>query len=279
LPEVLPAEGDPEVVIRFGRVDAPLPVGEEGLVHATGEEALLFFGDVGRVLVREGREIVIDPVPGANDSVLRLVVLGPGIGIILYQRGQLTLHASAVAVEGGAIAFMAERGWGKSTTAAAMHSRGYGLVSDDITALQFEDTDEVPVVAPGYPQFKLWPEAAAFLGDVPEDLPRLDPGFEKRGRPVAAAFATAPLPLKRIYVLDQGEAPGIESLSPQEAFLSLLHHTYGRQLFQAVGTSSHFLKCSRVVKSVPMLRLRRPYSLEALPEVAQLIENDLARSS
>jgi hypothetical protein len=278
LPELLSAEGEPDVVIRLGKVDSPLPADEEGLIHATEGKAFLFFRDLGKVLVREGREIIIDLVPGANDSVLRLVILGPGIGAILYQRGQLTLHASAVAVEGEAIAFMAERGWGKSTTAAAMHSRGYWLVSDDIAALRFEDAGDVPMMVPGYPQFKLWPEAAALLGDVPEELPRLNPDLEKRGRPVSTAFASAPLPLKRIYLLDQGEVPEIEPLSPQESFSSLLHHTYGRLLFQAVRTSSHFLQCARVVKSVPIRRLRRPYSLGVLPEVARLIEEDLERN-
>jgi hypothetical protein len=157
-----------------------------------------------------------------------------------------------------------------------MHSRGYWLVSDDIAALRFEDAGDVPMMVPGYPQFKLWPEAAALLGDVPEELPRLNPDLEKRGRPVSTAFASAPLPLKRIYLLDQGEVPEIEQLSPQESFSSLLHHTYGRLLFQAVRTSSHFLQCARVVKSVPIRRLRRPYSLNVLPEVARLIAGDSA---
>src|SRR5918994_614490 len=156
LPELVPVKGEPDVIIRFERMSSFPDVDDDGLVRATDEEALISFKSVGKFSVREGQEIVVDRLPGASDEILRLVVLGPCMGAILYQRGWLPLHASAVATGGEAIAFIAERGWGKSTTAAAMHSRGYGLVSDDITALQFEDADEIPVVAPGYPQFKLW---------------------------------------------------------------------------------------------------------------------------
>jgi hypothetical protein len=278
LPELLPAEGEPDIIIRFGKTNTLPETNEEGLVHATDEEALISFTKVGRFSVREGGEIIIDPVPGVRDRVLRLVVLGSCMGTILYQRGLLPLHASAVAAADGAIAFMAERGWGKSTTAAAMYSRGYWLITDDITALEFGD-DDIPLVVPGYPQLKLWPEAAAFLGDDPEKLPRLDPDFDKRARPVTTAFSPVSLPLKRIYVLDQGEVPEIEPLSQQEAFSKLVHHTYGQRLFQAVRTSSHFLQCANVVKSVPMRRLSRPYTLETLPEATRLIEEDLARNT
>jgi hypothetical protein len=278
LPELPAVDGGPDVIVRFSKEEYPLPdAGDEGLIHATGEEALLYFGTVGHFSVREGREIVISPVPNAHDRSLRLVVLGAGLGTILYQRGLLTLHASAVATAGGAVAFMAERGLGKSTTAAAMYSRGYWLIADDITALRFGSSDR-PTVVPGYPQLKLWPEAAAFLGDAPQKLPKLHPDFTKRARPVTAAFSTTPLPLERIYVLRDGKVPEIQPLSPQEALASLISCTYGQRLFQAVRTSSHFFQCAEVVNSVPMRSLKRPHSLAELPEVVQLIEEDLAQS-
>jgi hypothetical protein len=277
LPELPPAIGEPDIVVSIEKLNSFPETDEEGLVRATDEEALITFNSAGRFSVRGGDEIIVDPSPEVSDEELRLVVLGPCMGTILYQRGWLPLHASAVATAGEAIAFMAERGWGKSTTAAAMHARGHWLVADDIAALRFEDAD-IPTVVPGYPQLKLWPEAVAFLGDTPETLPRLYPNVDKRGRAVTTAFSSTPLPLKRIYVLDEGEVPGIETLSPQEALQKLVHHTYGRQLFQTVKTSWHFLQCTRVIQTVPMRNLKRPYSLAALPEVVRLIEEDLAQS-
>jgi hypothetical protein len=48
-----------------------------------------------------------------------------------------------------------------------------------------------------------------------------------------------------------------------------------RELFQAVDTREHFLKCSSVVNNVPICSLNRQYSLSALPELARLVERDL----
>lgn len=279
LPELPASRGNADVVVRFGRVAHAAPDGtREGLIHASAGEAYLFFGEVGKFLILGGREIVVDPLPGVDERWIRTGVLGPSLGALLYQRGWLTLHASCVAVDGGAVAFIAERGWGKSTTAAAMCARGHPLVADDMTAVHL-DGGGPPLVYPGYPQLKLWPEAAASLGTDPEDLPRLDPVSERRAQRDIREFSADPLPLRRVYVLGSGDALGIEHLQPQEALLELIRHTYGRELFQAVGTRSHFLKCAGVVGSVAVRLIERPYSLALLDDIARLVEEDLLDES
>jgi hypothetical protein len=278
LPELCASEGAADIVVRFGSVDCPVPDdAKPGLVHATSEEVCLFFRKIGKFLIRGGREIVIDPVPGVDERWIRTGILGPSMGALLYQRGWLTLHASSVAVGNEAVAFMGERGWGKSTMAAYMCARGHRLVSDDVAAI-WVDAAGSPEVYPGYPQLKLWPEAAASLGEDPEMLPRLDPITERRARRITRRFHAEPLPLRRIYVLGGGESFDIQPLGAQEALVELIRHTYGRELFQALDTRAHFLKCATVANDVPIFSLKRPYSLSALPELAQLVEEDLAHN-
>lgn len=265
-----------DVEIRLDKVDLlPETAFGQGCVHATAEEAYLFFGPAGRFLVKEGREIVVDPVDGADESVLRTVILGPALGTLLYQRGWLPLHASAVAVSGGAAAFVGEKGEGKSTMAAAMYARGHPLVADDVTAIGVSSTGQ-PTVFPAYPQLKLWPGAAVSLGDDLDRLPRLDSLSDKRGRHALREFSLVPRPLRRVYVLSRGETPEIEHLRSQEALIELVRYTYGRRLLQAVGSSKHFLKCANVVNNVGVRRLRRPHSFTALSEVVRLVEEDCA---
>jgi hypothetical protein len=55
---------------------------------------------------------------------------------ILTLRGTTILHASAVAVDGGALAFVGQSGRGKTTVAALLCVAGAELVTDDVLAVR-----------------------------------------------------------------------------------------------------------------------------------------------
>ena len=277
LPELVDAKGAADVEIRFGSVNSPrLENSESGLIWATDDEVCLFFSEIGTFLVRQGREIVVDPAPEADQRWVRSAVLGPGIGALLYQRGWLTLHASAASVGDRVVAFMAERGWGKSTMAAALCARGHRLIADDITAVEHDGSRHR--VSPGYPILKLWPEAAVSVGEDPDALLPIEPGNYRRGLVRAReGFSSDALSLGCVYVLAQGDAPKIVPLERQQALVETIRNTYGRKLFQAVRQSSHLRQCADVVNGVPVRRLERPDSLPALSEVARMVEEDLAQ--
>jgi hypothetical protein len=281
LPELVAGEAEGgevegEVCIRFGRVEDPpsaIPEKRWGYFSPAPQEDYLYCQQVGRFLVRGGRDIVVDPCSGLDERTLRLFIVGPVLAVLLRQRGRLLLHASAVAVADEAVLFMGSAGWGKSTTAAALHARGHGLVTDDVAVLRVEEGRSV--LFPGIPQLKLWPKTLVSLGEDPENLPRCTPRFEKRARP-ATHFSSAPLRLKRIYVLDEGDALEILPLRPLEALTELVRHTYGAM---GVGDPSHFFECASITDKVAMRRLRRQKSLSQLPKLVRLIEDDLARST
>lgn len=278
LPELVEAREASDTSICFGNVDLPPGAdAEEAYVRASDQEVLLFFKEVGAFSIREGRQVIVSPARGYDERWLRHVTLGPSLAVLLQQRGRLVLHASAVAVAEGAVAFVGERGVGKSTTAAVMCARGHRLVADDVTAIEIGAGH--PIVHPAYPQLKLWPEVARFLRHDPEELPRLFPDSEKRARREVYEFSIAPLPLRRIYVLAEGETQEIEPLGSQEALIELIRHSYGRRFLDTAGDSSHFLRCSDVVKNVTVRRLKGSRSLVVLPELARLVEEDLAQRS
>ena len=277
LPELMPGKAeDSEVNIRFGCVDAPpsaIATRERSCVDPVPQEDLLFWQEVGSFLVREGRDIIVEPRAGLDERTLRLFLLGPVLAVLLRQRGHLLLHASAVAVGSEAVLFIGSAGWGKSTTAAALYARGHGLVTDDVAVLRVGQ--DCPMLLPGFPQLKLWPKTLVSLGEDPKELPRCNPRLEKRARPAARRFPSTPIPLKRIYVLDQGDALEISPLRPQEALAQLLRHTYGAM---GVGHPSHFYDCAGVIKGAAVYRLRRQKSLSRLSELARFIEDDLVRN-
>lgn len=279
LPELVEGEAVADVVVRLGQVNRRRPQSAAAGTYfwATADECCLFHEEVGTLLVRGGREIIVDPAPAADEDLLRLVVVGAAMGALLHQRGLLVLHASAVAVNGGAVAFLGGPGQGKSTTAAALHARGHDMVADDVVAVD-PGGGQSPIVLPAFPRFKLWPEAAVFLGDDPKTLPRLHPRLEKRDRRVTAGFAQTPVPLRRIYVLGEGPALDIEPLRPQEAVVELVRHSLCVKLLPAGGQSRHLLQCASLAKVVPIRRLNRPRCISLLPDLAKLVEEHVAHS-
>jgi hypothetical protein len=282
LPELpSPVVARTDVRIRTGKLNASseaghaLPAGR--IVRVTRGGAHLSWHQIGAFCVRDGREITIEPYPGVDKRILRLALLGPVLALLLHQRGFLVLHASAVARGGSAVAFLGGKGAGKSTTAAVLCARGYQLLADDVVALELTGADR-PQVLPGYPQLKLWPCAAAALGEDPESLPPLSAGQEKRSRRMADRFAPGPLPLERLYVLSEGPSLEIEPLAPQEAILQLIGHSYssrfGKDLLRGPAAAQHLLQCKEVAGSAPIYRLRRPLSLQELPDLARRVEMD-----
>ena len=281
LPELISEEQKADVLFRFGKVNGTnLETLDEGRsFKATSDEAYYYLESVGKFLVRGGREVIIDPSPGADERSVRLCLLGPIVALILHQRGRLILHASAVAVGDKAIVFLGGQGWGKSTLAAALHLRGHRMLADDVTAIRMDSVD--PMVLPAFPQFKLWPNSIIALGDIPETLPVLHPDLSQRAFRVTSGFAGAPSPLKRIYVLAPGQHLGIESLGLREGLLELIRHSYaarfGNQLLQVTGIATHFKQCNRLVQNARLYRFRRPASLSTLDEHASMLIGEISR--
>ena len=280
-PELIGRKGATDVVIRFGKVDCSRleRVDEQHTFWATSAEARYFYKDAGAFLVRDGREIIVDPLLCADVKVLRLSILGPAMALLLQQRGRFVLHASAISIHGSAVGFLGWPGWGKSTLAAALHARGHELLTDDVTAIQLGLNR--PTVLPSFPQFKLWPDSASALGNVPEAMPLLRSDLEKRVSCVTERFACTPPPLRRLYVLNRGSTLAVRSLSPQETLRELLTHWYGSRfgdrLLQAVGIAQHFLQCASLANKISMGCIERASSLESLSNLARLVEEDFVR--
>ncbi len=278
LPELVPAQAGDDVVIRLQGDDGiPSEVaGQEWYWRISSDDAVLSLKDVGVFLIREGREITVIPASGAEESLLRLYLVGNIMAILLYQRGLLVLHASAVEVNGHAVAFLGGSGSGKSSMAAALCARGHAIIADDVTAVKVKPN--ASLVFPGFPQLKLSEEAAAALGYDASSLFLLHPQEEKLGCRVVERFSQATRPLERIYVLAQDTPQTIELIRPQEAVIELIRHSYPTRLLQD-GGASHFLQCGHLAKQVPFYRITRPLSLPSLPELATQVEEHILQGT
>ncbi|NMG05973.1 hypothetical protein [Brasilonema sp. UFV-L1] len=270
LPELMETEGEADAIVRFGKVDSATAI-----QHNSGQNFVGEIPEVGEFLIYQGREIIINPIAGVDEALLRSVLLGPVLCVLLRQRGLLVLHASCIDINNKGVAFMGGSGWGKSTLATAFHTQGYAVLTDDVLPIQIRTGEAV--VFPSYPQFKLWPEAATSLGQDTKSLLPVSQNSFKVAYKLSRGFQQTPLPLQQIYVLDKGSEHKITRMKSQEAFIELVRHTRAiSSITEQAFIADHLHLCTELVKNVSFCRFTRKPSLGDLPELVKLIEDDLA---
>ncbi len=238
---------------------------------ADGDVAWFDWPNVARVRIDGGHSIEIAPCAGVDPAGLRAALLGPVFSVLLTQRGLYPLHASGVELNGAAIAFAAVSGTGKSTLALALHERGHAFLSDDVMAIDVE-ADPLRTV-PAYPQIKMTAELIAHRGDDGNAMPLVNPEEDKRARAVAGPLRTEPLPLARVYLIEDGEPELIGPLPTKEALLAAIGHGHRAKLQHRTVGSDEVMRRARVIADgVPFFRLRRPRGLERLEELVERIE-------
>jgi hypothetical protein len=280
IPEFSPGQGCFDTWIRLGKIKwgGPILTDEPYSSFVDKNCIYLFWQDVGQFLIRDGREIIVDPLPGVDEAIIRLLLAGI-LGVLLYQRGVLAIHASVVAINESAVAFLGDKGWGKSTLAATLHAQGHSFLSDDLLVVDFEPGGS-PTVRPGFPQLKLWPDSIHCLGADPARLSRLHPGFEKRASPVTRNFVSDAFPLQALYVLSYGPLPAIEPIPSQPALTEIIRHSQAIRFLKEQGNiPRHFRQCAAVVNEVPLYYLRRPNDLNLVSELSARIEQHCQMSS
>lgn len=241
--------------------------------HATawvqvGKGVFQFLIDgVARYRVENGSSIRVDPLPGASEGDVRLYLLGMAMAALLHQRHLLPLHVCAVALNGEAYAFCGASGAGKSTLAAAFHHAGLPLLCDDV-GVAIPDADGKVLFYPGFPRIKLWRDALDHFGINSSPLVRDLSRGEKFHLILHNVFQEQPLPLRRLYSLERGDAgasPRIDPLTRHQAIALLLEHTYRVELVRPLGNvTEHLRQCGLVAKTVGAFQYVRPWRLDRL---------------
>jgi len=278
LPELCPGVGEPEPQVHIGWGSVPESLAHtkaSGVLFQAAPERFLLRLDHARFLVTNGSEIRIERLAG-NDPQLRVFLLGSCFGALLHQRGLLVLHASAIRTPRGAVLFAGSSGSGKSTTLGKLLQRGYPSLSDDLAAIHPNGSGRL-VVEPGIPRLRLWPDSVRRLGHTPDQLQREQPGLEKCVLPTPN-FAPAPVPLYRIYVLQDdplAKQIRLEPLDPPRAFNALLRQTYRPRYLKGLDMgASHFNLASAAAVQALVVRVSRPSRPFLLEALADQLETD-----
>lgn len=269
--------------VRYGAVD-PVIGGNEvaaGFNRIDGDDFVL--RDEGfSCRYRRGDGITVQLDDPAKAGLLELFLAGSVYSAVAAINGFTALHASAVAVDGKAIAFTGPPGAGKSTTAAALRSRGLPVVADDTLIVDMSGVIDMagtqPICLPGHKRLKLWPDSVAMAGT---------PAFELVSREYPKIFAAeeaseidAPLPLGAIVTVEAGEQLSFEPVrgAARIAVLDDDHYTARhRVMAQGQDRVRRMGDLARLANAVPVFRFVRPLNPDRFGPTHDFLAGQLAQ--
>ena len=230
----------------------------------------LAFDDTGTFDVHAAERLIAwYPGPKPDPNAVRADLLGRVMALATHAVGGLALHASAVAIDDRAVAFVGAKHAGKSTLAMALVRGGARLITDDTLVLRFDERDDV-WAAPGVQRVRLWDDSARALGAESRGSIGAKPTVE----PLAAhQLQPTDIPLDSCYVLGSSDAIGGDRihrlpLSPVRAAIACVGFSKLGNL--AGGSEGAVLldRAARLVRTVPVYAAQVRQGLDRLDETA-----------
>ena len=217
--------------------------------------------------------------PGTSPRTLAHLFLAKVLPLALSLRGRVILHASAVATPHGAIAFLGATGQGKSTLSTSFVRRAFPLLTDD--GLLLVDNGTTLAGVPSYPEIRLWPDVLEALGHGGLEVQDVGHCDGKKRLCIGRGpwpFSLEPVPVRRLYVLGGPEptarprAVTITPLTPRQAFIELVKHTYRLDLDDRTRLRDEFDSIGRIAARPSLVyRLAFRRDLSRLPAVQAAI--------
>ena len=242
---------------------------------ATADTFIHRIPDVADYLVSKGNYIEFTRSKDCKDREICVYLLGSIIAALLQQRGFLTLHASSIQTELGAVLFMGRSGSGKSTLLNALLQQGFKMMCDDVTAVNLNTQDQ-PMTTSGFPRSRLWSDSATKLAHQPEKLERVTADIEKYNIPVTDQFYNGECPIKHIFVLSSHNQEQILQVkqTPSESFAWLQQYTYRKRFVRGNALMKHqFEFINALSQQTPLTQITRPSHLFLLDELVELVIN------
>lgn len=285
-------EEEPHIVVRRGEsrpVPDADPANSTQLAMAEAPDGDVFYSftaDGGGVSLRypglcllradpDVRSVVVHSDGAMDEGLIAVIIAGAVVSLHLALHGQLALHASAVEVDGQALAIVGMSGMGKSTTASLMAMAGHPLVTDDVLRVAFCGNGGVLIHRGGL-ESRLRPSAAELAeladprrtrrtadGRLAIDLPLTDRAL----LPLAACVVPQPTRTARLVSLQR--------LSPATAMTTLLRFPRLSGWQEPRCLAEQFALVGDLVANVPVLTAELPWGPPFDPTVATQLVGEL----
>jgi hypothetical protein len=229
----------------------------------------------------DGRRIQVRALKDANHEAFLAYLLVDALSFSMVRLGREPLHATAVLTEHGAVAFLGQSGYGKSTLGAAFVHGGCPLITDDMLILTPDAG--LYLAHPGPPRIKLFPAIATrIFGEVGRCAP-MNPVTEKLIiRLTQHQTVRVPQLLRALYLIcedghGRGRGPRLGALSPARALPGVLAGATSHWSRDPERLTRQFEFVTRLVQRVPIKTLAYPRNIEDMFHVRDAVLADLAR--
>lgn len=249
------------------------PNGTIGLaIDSDPERGYRFYVEDGTFeLTPDGRRATAHPAPNSAWRWRRYLV-GQVLPFAALLQGLEVFHASAVEIDGVAVALLGDTGLGKSTLALNLHLGGAGFLTDDVIAV--ERSDSGIVVYPGIPTTKIRQAARDLIGPDPRCVlskliseDDLETRYELQASP-------GPRPLGALCMLERSlDEPEIALAEERADPWQLLGNTFNLLVQDPDRLRAQLDLCAEIAKRARCLRVRVP--LRPGPEAAAQLADRL----
>lgn len=250
----------------YGHVHARL------IAHRDGHRVVV--DDTGDFdLSADRREVRWKERDDAWPDFVRAHCLGRVLATAMYLDGWLPLHGSAVTTAEGVIAFLAPKGFGKSSLALALTGAGARLVTDDTLPVEIPTAGEC-LAWPGVHSLRLGDDALDALGiaqpsAITHDRKRVVGPLDR------ATIMQVPMPLRAIYLLDPALPPGAATpanrsrVSETMGAISIVAHVKIGNMLGPSAAPGLLARAARIAGRVPVYRLETARDLSLLAATAR----------
>jgi len=251
-PELIQSDKKADVKILYG--DVPLHLEKNNVdfpfIEANENQYLLKLEKIGRLIVENGTKITIQKDDSASAHDLEKYVLTNIFGALSYQRGITPMHGGVFIHKDKGILISGNSGNGKSALLTALYSKGYKLISDDISNLEI--IDDKLFVHPSFPIILLGKDTADKLKIDLSTLPKLRSDMEKYMLTIDQKSFATPIELEKIIVLQNSEVDEkIVEIKGLGKIESIKRNTFKPWMVNSFGKQKiHFQELSKISKLV-----------------------------
>ena len=273
--------GQPQISIRLLTTPPEVPPEFDKKIHnfdVNDEVGLYLRRDMGLFIIRDGSSIGAYPYEGVSETVISTILLGGPLGVCLFQRGYLVLHASCVVLDDQAYIIVGKSGAGKSSLALALLQLGGTLVSDDLVAIEFSNSGGGRTIIPSYNWMKVDPLAALQCGYSSNNLLVLDELNPKRKLVLGEDFSIGDVPpVAGVIFPTWGTEYKVQRIEGPEALLQLSQHVYSPAPRCKYPTEMRrvFGRTASLAKEWRCYSFQRPRDLNLLQDSALILKKSL----